>query len=147
MRISFSKAKRRTLHFLSAIGLLIFSFQAFSSESPIPEMDPSGFPAPTRGCLTAGMCHGGIEPITAHNSKMAKEIYKSGRKLGDPNGCVVCHGGNPEEENDAKIAHTGTPRGSLLEAFNRHSASMGINEKTCGQCHKEWVYAGHRSVM
>ena len=24
---------------------------------------------------------------------------------------------------------------------------MGINEKTCGQCHKEWVYAAHRSVM
>jgi hypothetical protein len=78
---------------------------------------------------------------------MAKEIYKTGKKLGDPNGCVVCHGGNPEEENDPKIAHMGTPRGSPLEVFNRHSASMGINEKTCGQCHKEWVYAGHRSVM
>lgn len=136
-----------SLLFLFVTPFLVLPYQSLSAQFPVAEMDPKGFPAPNRGCLAAGKCHGGIEPITAHDSKMAKEIYKSGKKLRDPNGCVVCHGGTPEEENDAKMAHSGTPRGSQLEAFNRHSASMGINEKTCGQCHKEWVYAAHRSVM
>ncbi|MFH1487865.1 MAG: cytochrome C [Pseudomonadota bacterium] len=67
--------------------------------------------------------------------------------MGDPNGCVVCHGGNPGEEKNAEIAHTGVPQGSPLKAFNRHSGSMWINEKTCGLCHEKWVYAMHRSVM
>jgi hypothetical protein len=78
---------------------------------------------------------------------MAKRIYELGRKMGDPNGCVVCHGGNPQEQKNAQIAHQGVPKGSQLKAFNRHSASMWINEKTCGLCHDKWVYALNRSVM
>ncbi len=56
-------------------------------------------------------CHAGIEPIRAHNSGMAVEIYRKGKILGDPNGCVVCHGGNPQEEKDPAAAHRGAPIG------------------------------------
>ena len=75
--------------------------------TPPAGMNPGGFPAPNVGCLATGKCHSGIEPIRAHDSQMAKQIYAKGAKLGDPNGCVICHGGNPKEEKDAKTAHTG----------------------------------------
>jgi hypothetical protein len=126
---------------------VIFPVQALSADYPLPEMDPKGYPAPDTGCLAPGKCHSGIEPIRAHDSNMAKQIYALGKSLGDPNGCVVCHGGNPEEVKDAEIAHRGAPEGSPLKVFNRNSASMWINDKTCGQCHRKWVYAAHRSVM
>jgi hypothetical protein len=133
--------------FFSVFLSFTSSTQALSAQYPIPEMDPTGYPAPYTRCLAAGKCHAGIEPIRAHNSGMARKIYDLGAKMGDPNGCVVCHGGDPQQEKDGKIAHQGAPQGSLLETFNRHSASMWINEKTCGLCHKEWVYTMNRSVM
>lgn len=111
-----------------------------------PGMSPDRFPAGGTGCL-ASDCHAGIEPIRAHDSDMAKQIYSLGAALGDPNGCVVCHGGNPKEEKDKKIAHSGAPEGSMLKGFNRHSASIWINDATCGQCHPEHTYAAHRSIM
>jgi len=133
--------------FLFSILMFIYTLLAGAENYPLAEMDPEGFPAPDTGCLAPGKCHGGIEPIRAHDSSMAQQIYDRGRLMGDPNGCVVCHGGNPKEEKDAKIAHSGTPPGSPLAAFNRHSAAMGINTGTCGTCHSKWVYATHRSVM
>ena len=114
---------------------------------PIASMDPAGYPAPDVGCMAPGKCHAGIEPIRAHDSKMAQQIYAKGAALGDPNGCVVCHGGNPKEEKDAKIAHTGAPEGSPLNTFVVHSGSVWVNEKICGQCHQEWTYAQFRSIM
>ena len=135
------------LFFCSILLLSVCTIQALGYKNSIPEMDPNGYPASNTGCLAPGRCHAGIEPIRAHNSGMAKQIYEIGEKMGDPNGCVVCHGGNPSEERNAGIAHQGVPNGSPLEAFNRHSASMWINDKTCGICHQKWVYAGHRSVM
>ncbi len=110
-------------------------------------MDPAGYPAPNKGCLAPGKCHSGVEPIRAHDSEMARQIYDMGAKQGDPNGCVVCHGGNPKEEKEAKIAHTGAPGGSLLSEFVVHAGSVWVNEKTCGQCHREWTYAQFRSIM
>ena len=135
--------------FLINISLFfdMLSTQVLSAPYPLPEMDPNGYPALNKGCLASGKCHAGIEPIRAHDSGMAKQIYMKGKKLGDPNGCVICHGGNPKEEKDNKIAHKGSPEGSLIKTFNRHAASMWINDKTCGLCHKKWVYAAHRSVM
>ncbi len=118
-----------------------------SHAAPLQSMDPAGYPAPNTGCMAPGKCHSGIEPIRAHDSKMAKRIYELGSSQGDPNGCVICHGGNPKEEKDAKIAHTGAPQGSLLSEFVVHSGSVWVNEKTCGQCHKEWTYAQYRSIM
>ena len=96
---------------------------------PVPEMDPQGFPAVGTGCLANGKCHAGIEPIRAHNSGMAQAIYRMGKDVGDPNGCVVCHGGNPEEEQSQAIAHQGAPAGNKLQVFTRHAASMWVNEK------------------
>ncbi len=113
----------------------------------LPEMDPQGYPAPNTGCLAPGKCHAGIEPIRGHNSDMAKQIYAKGAALGDPNGCVVCHGGDPTEEKDAKKAHTGAPQGGKLDTFVVHSASVWVNQKICGQCHEKYVYAQYRSIM
>lgn len=114
---------------------------------PLPEMDPAGYPAPNTGCLAPGKCHAGVEPIRAHNADMAQQIYGLGAQLGDPNGCVVCHGGNPQEEKEAKPAHTGAPSGGKLDTFVVHAGSVWVNEKTCGQCHPAYVYAQHRSIM
>lgn len=60
---------------------------------------------------------------------------------------MVCHGGNPKEEKEAKIAHTGAPGGNLLSEFVVHAGSVWVNEKTCGECHKELTYAQFRSIM
>ena len=107
----------------------------------------NGFPAPNRGCLS---CHNGIEPIRQHQTKMMKEIYKLGAKVGDPNGCVVCHGGNPDATS-ASAAHTGTP-GYFFnhkgpKNFYPDPGSTWINENTCGQCHKEQTGAQMNSLM
>lgn len=142
-------SKIRAYHlFLSCCMLLFFlSAWSYSAQIPLPEMDATGYPAANTGCLAPGKCHAGIEPIRAHNSDMAKRIYDLGKKLGDANGCVVCHGGDPTEEKDAKKAHTGAPNGGSLDTFVLHSASVWVNQKICGQCHKEYVYAQYRSIM
>jgi len=127
--------------------LLLSPMQALCADIRPTSMDPVKYPAPNTGCLAPGKCHAGIEPIRAHDSQMARKIYEKGSKLGDPNGCVVCHGGNPAEEKDAKRAHTGAPRGGPLDTFVLHSASVWVNQKTCGQCHERWVYAQSRSIM
>ncbi len=111
--------------------LLIIAPAPSIAKGPLPEMDPSGYPAPDTGCLAAGKCHAGIEPIRAHNSEMARQIYAMGNKLGDPNGCVVCHGGDPTEEKDAAKAHSAAPTGGALDTFVLHSASVWVNEKIC----------------
>jgi hypothetical protein len=105
------------------------------------------YPAPNTGCLAPGKCHAGIEPIRAHDSEMAKEIYKKGKLLGDPNGCVVCHGGNPLDTPEKEIAHKGAPIEGMFSTFVPFPGSMWINAKTCGQCHQEHAYSMHRSVM
>lgn len=68
----------------------------------------STYPVPQKGCL-AGGCHWEIEPIREHHSEMAKEIYSLGKEKGDPNGCVVCHFGDPESLTSEK-AHKGLVR-------------------------------------
>jgi hypothetical protein len=104
------------------------------------------YPALDVGCISQN-CHASIEPIRAHDSGMAKKIYDRGGLLGDPNGCVVCHGGNPKETQDKKIAHSGAPKGGALDTYVPFPGSMWINDKTCGQCHPKHVYSLHRSVM
>ncbi len=48
---------------------------------------------------------------------MAQQIYAMGGALGDTNGCVVCHGGNPTEKSNIKEAHSGALAGSFLGHF------------------------------
>ncbi len=92
MRFSTAKVKMCLLVPLLAIFTLLYALSAGAEQYPLPEMDPNGFPAPDTGCLAPGKCHAGIEPIRAHNSGMAQQIYDRGRLMGDPNGCVICHG-------------------------------------------------------
>ena len=115
-----------------------------SGHPDISEIKNLKFPAEGKYCLT---CHQGIEPARPLGSKMMIEILKKGAELGDPNGCVVCHGGNPMETKDKDRAHHGVPRGSLLKAFTPVPASLQVNENTCGLCHKEHTYNVHRSLM
>ena len=75
--------------------LLCFIYWAITpalwAATPVTGMDPTDYPAPNVGCLAPGKCHAGIEPIRAHDSQMAEQIYAKGARLGDPNGSVICH--------------------------------------------------------
>ncbi|OHB66254.1 MAG: cytochrome C [Planctomycetes bacterium RBG_13_63_9] len=93
-------------------------------------------PQPSSGCAK---CHRGIEPIREAGSQMADEILAWGETLGDPAGCVVCHGGDPAAE-DKQAAHAG-------RAFYGDPGSPWINKKTCGQCHPKQVATQWHSLM
>ena len=105
------------------------------------------FPAPDKYCLS---CHHGIAPIRQHNSGMMKEIYEIGKKAGDPNGCIVCHGGNPAATK-ASLAHQGTVKYFLNHKGPKNyypdPGSSWINQNTCAQCHKEQVGSQMNSLM
>ncbi len=110
--------------------------------SYIPASEP--FPAEGAYCLS---CHQGIEPTRPIGSKMMQQILEKGATLGDPNGCVICHGGTPSERTNKDRAHSGAPKGSLLAAFTPVPAALQVNENTCGQCHKDHVYNVRLSMM
>lgn len=108
-----------------------------------PILSPE-YPAPRQNCL---FCHDGLAPARDPKSEMMVQIFERGKKVGDPNGCVVCHGGNPAELQDVKKAHSGSPEGNALTHYTPVPGAMQVNEKTCGLCHPDHVYAGHRSIM
>lgn len=99
-------------------------------------LNPKRYPLINKGCISTG-CHDMIAPIRQHNSKMAESIYSKGAQLGDENGCVVCHAGNPKTKNK-DMAHR-----DLI----KFPASMWVNDKTCGQCHEDHIYTMHRNLM
>jgi len=142
------KQKFRILTFIllaNAVFLLVgFSFQTQSKTAvtqnntqQIESDNNLHFPAEGTGCLASG-CHSGINPIRQHSSKMQQEIYSKGIEEGDPNGCVVCHKGNPEEEKIKSLAH---------KDMIRYPASSWVNDLTCGQCHNDHCYNMERSLM
>lgn len=88
------------------------------------------------GCMA---CHGEIELIRQPESQMMQQIIALGETLGDPAGCIVCHGGDANEKLDKAIAHGGD--------FYSDPGSPWINEKTCGQCHTEQVRVQWQSLM
>ncbi len=88
------------------------------------------------GCLT---CHVGLEPIRAPESGMMRQITAMGRKLGDPSGCVVCHGG------DAAATVKETAHGG--EAFYADPGSPWVNETACGPCHPDHIGAQWNGLM
>lgn len=102
------------------------------------------FPAEESNCLA---CHQGIEPTRPLDTEMMKQILAKGAALGDPNGCVICHGGTASELLDEDRAHSGVPKGSLLAAFTPVPGALQVNENTCGQCHQDHTYNAHRSLM
>ena len=102
---------------------------------------------PGSGCLG---CHRGIEDIRSPDSGMMAAIRGLGVLHGDPEGCVICHGGNPEAV-EADSAHKGAPA-ALSKAggpdnFFPDPGSLFIAEKTCGQCHANYAYRLQRSLM
>lgn len=124
----------------------LFLFLLFSSVCMVQTTyaAESNFPAPNEGCLS---CHQGIEPIKDHESLMAQQIYAMGGALGDANGCVVCHGGNPAEKTNIKAAHSGAPAGSLLGHFTPTPGAFAVMDKTCGMCHYQQTQSLPKSIM
>jgi len=122
------------LVFLLSPGML--SAHQRSGQPPDDAVIQITYPLPQKGCL-AGGCHLNIEPIREHHSGMAKEIYSHGKAKGDPNGCIVCHFGDPEALAKEK-AHKG---------IVRYPASMWVNDRTCGRCHTEYIYTMNRNLM
>ena len=115
-----------------------------AGHTDISDIEPAKFPAEDSHCLA---CHQGIEPVRPLQSDMMKQILEKGAALGDPNGCVVCHGGNPNETENKDMAHSGVPKGSSLKEFTPVPGALQINENTCGLCHKDHTYNVHRSIM
>lgn len=96
-------------------------------------------------------CHGGIEPIRDHKSKMMEAIFEKASEAGHVgNDCIVCHGGTPKT-NDKKRAHAGTIKYFLTHKgpkdFYPAPGSPWINKNTCGMCHQEQVGAQMNSLM
>ena len=101
------------------------------------------------GCLS---CHDGIENIRDPNSAMLLSIKALGTQHGDPEGCVICHGGNPKATTK-EAAHKGSPQ-SLIAAkgaqmFYRDPGSIWINKFTCSQagCHQSYSERMEKSLM
>ena len=88
------------------------------------------------GCMK---CHAGIELIRQPGSEMIEQIMQRGLELGDPAGCVVCHGGDASVTDDAQTAHGGD--------FFPAPASSWVNEQTCGPCHPVQVRVQWQSLM
>ncbi len=101
------------------------------------------------GCTTKG-CHAGISDIVPMQLEMMQLIKKNGWRHGDPDGCVVCHGGNPNTSKK-KHAHKSIPKTLLRAAgpkdFYPDPGSIWIAKNTCGVCHPGFVYRAERSLM
>lgn len=59
------------------------------------------------GCSTTE-CHEGIANIKPDDHEMMRTIKMNGSQHGDPDGCVMCHGGNPKATKKEE-AHKGVP--------------------------------------
>ncbi len=100
-----------------------------------PAQDEGGRAKQGNGCLA---CHRGIEEFSPRHSKMRKSIKLKGKAKGDPEGCIVCHGGDPKQR-EAKKAQQGN--------FYPDPGSPWVNARTCGLCHRQHVKAQWRSLM
>ncbi|MEN8145602.1 MAG: cytochrome C [Gemmatimonadota bacterium] len=98
------------------------------------------------GCVG---CHEGIEAIREEGSVMLATIRAMGTGHGDPEGCVVCHGGNPAAAT-AEEAHSGKPASmpdTGPQEFYPDPGSIWVANQTCGQCHAGYAYRVERSLM
>ena len=100
-------------------------------------------------CVT---CHIDIEPDAKASAKQSQtmklRLKTMGEKYGDPEGCVICHGGNPKAKTIPE-AHIGKPKNMLNgpEHFYPDPGNIQIANKTCGQCHASHVYKLGRTLM
>ena len=115
---------------------IVSSFTIAQANGPDRLIDH--FPeAASSGCMA---CHQEVEPIREIGSEMLNQIMAKGKAMGDPAGCVVCHNGDPNETQDAAIAHGG-------ENFYPDPGSPWVNENTCGTCHEDQVKVQWQSLM
>ena len=101
------------------------------------------------GCATS-KCHEGLMSIVPEELPMMQMIIMAGQQHGDPDGCVVCHGGNPKAT-EKEAAHKGIPA-SMRQApgpkeFYPDPGSIWISDKSCGQCHPGYTYRAKLSLM
>lgn len=136
---------------LGVAGLIANGYRIAEAKSPtVADSTPFASTTPERaaamGCLS---CHDGIEPIRDPESDMMIQIVEKGTPLGDPAGCVVCHGGNPAATTPAE-AHRGVPAGMDPAGPKEYYADPGsilVAENTCGQCHPGYTYRLERGLM
>ncbi|MGB5706642.1 MAG: hypothetical protein WBM41_07405, partial [Arenicellales bacterium] len=101
------------------------------------------------GCLT---CHEGIESIRAPETAMMALIKALGTGHGDPEGCVMCHGGDPTAT-EADAAHSGSPEALKAamgpQLFYPDPGAMDVNPFTCGQsaCHAGYGERLEKALM
>ena len=130
-----------SLSLLFSVGYASFNEKAQPQPArPVPALAQSG--------CTASSCHAGIASIRDRKSGMMEQIIERGREAGDPEGCVVCHGGDRAAES-ADGAHGGTQGtdGGAARAFYPDPGSPWINENTCGLCHAELIDTQWNSLM
>lgn len=123
--------------------LWLFAFIGFLLPPFCPALAGSG------GCTTRE-CHEGIADIVPMELPMMQTIKMNGTQHGDPDGCVVCHGGNPKATKKEE-GHKGIPP-TMAEApgpkaYYPDPGSIWIAEKSCGQCHPGYVYRAKSSLM
>lgn len=103
----------------------------------------------TGGCTTTD-CHAGIEEIVPADLPMAQQLKMNGQMHGDPDGCVMCHGGNPTATKKEE-AHKGIPATLRMapgpKEYYPDPGSIWIAENTCGACHVGYSYRAKLSLM
>ncbi len=101
------------------------------------------------GCTTKE-CHQGIADIKPADHEMMRTIKMNGSQHGDPDGCVMCHGGNPKAKAKEE-AHKGVPPTLRIapgpKDFYPDPGSIWIAENSCGACHPGYVYRTTVSLM
>ena len=101
------------------------------------------------GCSTE-KCHQGLADIRSPDSEMMRTIKANGSQHGDPDGCVMCHGGNPKAT-DKEEAHKGIPPTMMMapgpKEYYPDPGSIWIAENSCGVCHIGYVYRAKISLM
>eukprot|EP01029_Cantina_marsupialis_P003533 TRINITY_DN134235_c0_g1_i1.p1 TRINITY_DN134235_c0_g1~~TRINITY_DN134235_c0_g1_i1.p1 ORF type:complete len:790 (+),score=199.21 TRINITY_DN134235_c0_g1_i1:136-2505(+) len=131
---------------IAKIVFLLFAFSAFAygAEHTKGKVEM----AAVEGGDSCIKCHTGIESIRDTKSDMMQQIIAMGQGLGDTAGCVICHGGNPED-GTVSGAHKGAPKahaGGLAE-FVRDPGSIWVADKTCGICHADTVQNMKKALM
>jgi hypothetical protein len=101
------------------------------------------------GCSTAE-CHEGIANIKPDDHEMMRTIKMNGSQHGDPDGCVMCHGGNPKAVKKEE-AHLGVPPTLRIapgpKDFYPDPGSIWIADNSCGACHPGYVYRSTLGLM
>ncbi|MFW2365500.1 MAG: cytochrome C [Desulforhopalus sp.] len=101
------------------------------------------------GCSTQE-CHQGIANIKPDDHEMMRTIKMNASQHGDPDGCVMCHGGNPKATTKEE-AHKGVPPTLRIapgpKDYYPDPGSIWIAENTCGACHPGYVYRSKLGLM